>query len=287
MIRYSFKSFFGKIVCSGRFLVIILFFAFVTGFESHTFMFNLKTCGENICPLEIIPYFMTVKRGMFLYYIFFILLVCIYPMYDGCMMEVARMGKNKWFCQQLLYVVFTSVLQSVVFSVSYILMLIPVSVWKNSWSDCLVKATEEQGFIDGIMQIIFVHKIYEWLNPVAAYVICLMLNILCSIFLGMVMIVLGICFKKVIAICVAGVAVFYFGFVENGIYMGTGVVGIIYDFFIEHLYPIRHAALGYIEGYGDLAEAVVYFAVGICIIWIVGRHAVSGQDFAAGTVRGE
>ena len=119
---------------------------------------------------------------------------------------ILRCGRKKWYAGQILYVVIASVLY---FSSVFILTLIwlaPYMKWQSGWGKILTTMAIK-GTGNNAVDISIGQGIIEKYSPVSAFAISFVLCVLAGIFLGILMFVMNLMFKRGSGLAAASILV--------------------------------------------------------------------------------
>ena len=155
----------------------------------------------------IYPFIFTTNYYILLFFFNFILLLADAPFMDETQLfYILRCGRKKWYAGQILYVVIASVLY---FSSVFILTLIwlaPYMKWQSGWGKILTTMAIK-GTGNNAIDISIGQGIIEKYSPVSAFAISFVLCVLAGIFLGILMFVMNLMFKRGSGLAAASILV--------------------------------------------------------------------------------
>lgn len=202
MLRYLFREYVHKILLSSRFVMV-----FVTIVVALVSLFwnmpgAMKQLGCHVGAFELLPSFLYCDSGTLIYFGIFIFLVAALPRWEGSLNQISRLGKRRWLLAQYMYVFLTIVIYHLVWTVGFILALLPRITWSNEWSSLVKRATDPETAamfsIDMKMNVglLFSDKLVAIGSPAKVWSLTFVLHVLAGLFLGMLMVTLNICFRR-------------------------------------------------------------------------------------------
>ena len=219
MIRYIFREYLHKTLLSGRFLAVsaMLPIALASLFWNMTGV--MRELGERVGPFELLPCFLYIDTNQLIYFGILIFLVAVLPQWEGSLNQIPRLGKRKWILTQYIYVLLTSVIYYLIWTLGFIFAFLPRINWGNGWSSMVERAADPvhgvQFTIDMKFNVSmnFSKTLMSVGSPGKVWLLTFLLHVLAGLFVGMLMVTLNICFRRgtgtVIAYFIVGVSTFF------------------------------------------------------------------------------
>lgn len=213
MFRYMMREYFHKTLLSIRFIVVVLTIiaALLSLFQGMAD--KMKVQGLQAGAFEILPAFLFSETGIVVFFGVFVFIIAAFPSWEGSMNQILRMGKRKWILCQYVYVLLTSVIYYLIWTVGFILSLLPVITWNNEWSSLAEMAVDPGTSVlfwmdlDMNVNLQFSELIIAIGRPLKVYLLTFLLTVIGSTFVGILMVTLNICFRRGIGTLVAYIIV--------------------------------------------------------------------------------
>jgi hypothetical protein len=194
---------------SGRIGIIALFIIMIFNDSLEAIRNFILNVGISISTF-IYPFLMTSDRNIVFVTIAAVVMFCDAPfLTNNQIYLITRMGKKIWFASKILYIIMGSIIYMLfTYTVSIVLLLPHVNL-KNEWGKvlgtlCATNASNQFEVMLGMNYNILLDY-----KPFEAIIIELFLGILIVSFIGILLFVLNIYFKKEISILiVSGIVVF-------------------------------------------------------------------------------
>lgn len=202
MLRYLLKEYIHKTLLSSRFIMV-----FITILVALISLFwNMKAAMEKLdCQVgvwELLPSFLHWESGSLIYFGIFVFLLAALPKWEGSLNRITRLGKRKWLLSQYIYVFFTAVIYYLIWTVGFIIALLPGIAWSNEWSSLVKRAIDPETAVYFSIDmninvgLHFSEELVSIGSPAKVYFLTFLLHVLAGIFVGMLMVTLNICFRR-------------------------------------------------------------------------------------------
>jgi len=203
----------------------------------------------------VFPYLPLSKSVLLVLMLGIVLLFCDAPFIDAHQPYVIiRSGKRDWLLGQIVYIMLASAFYFLFIALITVLMLLPNLTFSSEWGKILetLALTDARGQF-GISLPISYHFQLVY-TPIAAIAWTFLLNWLVGTFLGLIMFVLNMRFKREIGAVLVTALVFlqYFCFDASG-------------FFLFHLSPVSWASLDNLDTTHTSALPSITYAVSVLI----------------------
>lgn len=219
MVRYICEEYFHRTLLSSRFLVILMMVPVLLTSLFWNMTSTMEKMGLSVGPLELLPCFLYMDGGIVLYFGVFVFLIAALPRWDGSLNQIPRLGKRKWLLSQYVNVFLTSIMNYLIWTLGFILAMLPRINWSGKWSNFIQKTIDpEQGFdfcaqLPMNVAMNFSEELVSVGSPVKIYLLTFLLQVLAGIFIGILMVTLNICFRcgtgTVVALLILGTRTFF------------------------------------------------------------------------------
>lgn len=201
MLCYLVKEYLYKTVISVRFLIFILVLLLSLYSLFHPMAVRLAENGYTIGALEVLPCISFTPSLASVYFVTFLFLVIVYPMWDGSLNQIARLGKRKWVSLQYVYICITAVLYYLIWTVGFILAFLPCISWRNEWSSFMILATDVKNtetVIELSSNVVFYKPtgLMDILSPLQVWALVFLLQVLGEAFVGILALVFNISYRR-------------------------------------------------------------------------------------------
>ncbi|MBZ4665359.1 hypothetical protein [Mahella sp.] len=216
-----------------------------------------RIVDSNVSPW-IFPHLFITPVVTPIYGCFAILLFSDAPFIDRHMpFIVIRTGRNSWILGQLLYILFTSFLYTIINYIITVISFIPYIDFTSDWGRVIMTLARNPGsaYEKGIKLTVLINdSIVTSFTAIEATLISLGLFFLVTLFIGIVIFSLNLIIGKMCGIITAGILVFISYF---SIYVGRLTIGLKVYYFS----PISWISLQYIDWYGSGDSPSLQYAV--------------------------
>lgn len=265
-----------KWIHNPRMVIMILLFIFVYDYIVELMINAANEMNTFIMCLEPFIAMSNSKILMMIIPAIFMLLISDFPSTDGnTMFYIQRVGKLNWMIGQILFVMYSAFTYLSTIIVGIIILSAPSSYAKNSWSMVVTSygIMFENKSQSRISQLIG-GQLYNNLTPLMSFGLTFLL-----MFLYLVMLALMLMFSFAIGKRILGILISYMV-----IGVGSAMCGM--NSAKQWLFPSAHAIswlhfdeILNIEKF-SIKYSVLYFVVGIMILFVISCIAVKRYDFS-------
>lgn len=265
-----------KWIHNPRMVIMILLFIFVYDYIVELMINAANEMNTFIMCLEPFIAMSNSKILMMIIPAIFMLLISDFPSTDGnTMFYIQRVGKLNWMIGQILFVMYSAFTYLSTIIVGTIILSAPSSYAKNSWSMVVTSygIMFENKSQSRISQLIG-GQLYNNLTPLMSFGLTFLL-----MFLYLVMLALMLMFSFAIGKRILGILISYMV-----IGVGSAMCGM--NSAKQWLFPSAHAIswlhfdeILNIEKF-SIKYSVLYFVVGIMILFVISCIAVKRYDFS-------
>ena len=238
-----------------------------------------RIVGYGVSPW-IFPHILTVPVAMPVYGSFAMLLFSNAPFMDRhTPFIMIRTGRNSWVWGQLLYILFTSFLYTIINYVITVLSFLPYIDFTNDWGKVIrtLAMNPTSAYEKGIQLTVVVNSsIVTSFTAIEATLISLGLFFLVTLFMGTIIFSLNLVVGKMCGTIVAGILVFVSYF---SIYVGRLTIG----YHVFYFSPLNWSSLQYIDWYHSgespsFLYAVLFLLVISIILGVISVVSFSRKD---------
>lgn len=164
------------------------------------------------------PFYVSQDIMVFVYGTITVLLFCDAPFYDGqTLYLLIRMRRGEWLLGQILYILMTSVVYTLVMILLHVLVLIPHVEWNTDWGPVLYTLGNDPNVTleHGISMLPLNGQIMEIFSAGEAMVLGSLQYILVSSFIGMLIFCGNVMSNRTAGVFLAGAMVFFASFASG------------------------------------------------------------------------
>ncbi|WP_017473424.1 hypothetical protein [Amphibacillus jilinensis] len=220
IIRCSILNIKKWIVNPRIYLVLIITFTFLL-YNAHELARFTAYVGEGISPWVFAHLFTPPVLQVFAFLA--ILLFCDAPFNDHHMpFVIMRIGRLKWFVGQLIYIVLSSILFTIITFLISVAVFIPHLKFTMDWGIIIRSLANDPMLASDRVTIFFNPELVELMTPIKATVLSLLFFCLVTIFIGLTILCFNVLIKQTSGVVVAGSFVafslfsYYLGFLSFG-----------------------------------------------------------------------
>lgn len=288
-LAYINNSFWKDVFLSARFLMALLVFVTVNYALFQPMAGKAAEKGFSFSVLEIVPFYLSSTQSMIIYYLIFLFLVSGFPKWDNVGSQLPRIGKTWWVIQNLIYIVYTALLQYIVLTVCLLFAFFPMHFCADGWSNMVAALCDSTGDLLGFgvnLAVFFSRNVVNIGNPVVVNIISFILYMGCCICIGMLTFLLNICFRRGVGSFVGAFVVMIRSALEVIDSLSGTIINHIYQVIRCGLYPLYEVDLQYLSSPSNpnadirILLGVIYFMIVDLVLIFYTIHKVHFLDLS-------
>lgn len=246
------------------------------------FMFTKLTLGDlgDLCVAYktavtpwVYPFIFWSHYYIFLFFTNLVLLFSDAPfMNETQLFYIIRSGKKKWFYGQVLYMLLSSFLYAIFIFFCTLILMIPYMKFSWEWGKIIESFSIQ--FASGFDFIGFSSTIIETFSPISALLVCLLLNTLAGLFLGLLIFNLNLIFQRGAGSACAIIILIFQYVLENP--EGAS------DFIMKHFIPVCWMDLSFYHnkaGGMSLIYPFITLPILCLLLFLLGQYLTEKSTF--------